>query len=122
VYLLMATHNPTGDGAAVALSIGPRNLRILRPILEMVRAGAQDDLSSLHTAAHPEIARADEHAYRVLLAALDQGRIIPAPHICRALGELAESVDAANEYERIAAEHEALADLRRQVCGVGEAS
>lgn len=118
----MASENPTGDGAAVAFSIGPARAQILRAILEMVRDGARDDLSSLLTAEHPEIARADEHAYRVLLAALDRGTIVPAPHICRALGELAESIDAANEYERVAAEHDALADLRRQVCGVGEAS
>ena len=117
----MASENPTGDGAAVALSISPARVQILRPILEMVRDGARDDLSALLTAAHPEIARADEHAYRVLLAALDHGTIVPAPHICRALGELAESIDSANEFERVAAEHDALADLRRQVCGVGEA-
>ena len=116
----MATQNPTGDGEAVALSISPGHLQVLRPILEMVRDGARDDLSTPPLAARPEVARADEHAYRVLLAALDHGRIVPAAHICRALGELAESVDAANEYERVAAEHDALADLRRQVCGVGE--
>ncbi len=118
----MATHNPTGDGETVALSISPARARILRPILEMVRDGAHDDLSTPPVAARPEVARADEHAYRVLLAALDHGRIVPAAHICRALGELAESVDAANEYERVAAEHDAFADLRRQVCGVGEGS
>lgn len=118
----MASENPTGDGEAVALSISPRNVQILRPILEMVRDGAHDDLSTPPIAARSEIARADEHAYRVLLASLDHGRIVPADHICRALGELAESIDSANEYERVAAEHEALADLRRQVCGVGEGS
>ena len=41
--------------------------------------------------------------------------------ISAALGELAESVDEANEYQRVAAEHDALVDSRRQVCGVGEA-
>jgi hypothetical protein len=118
----MANQNPTGDGAAVALEISPRKVAILRPILEMVREGAQDDFSTSPGAARPEIAREDEHAYRVLLAALEHGTVVPAPHICRALGELAESIDEANEYERVVAEHEALADLRRQVCGVGEGS
>lgn len=117
----MANQNPTGDGAAVALEISPRKAAILRPILEMVRDGAHDDFSTAPVAARAEAARADEHAYRVLLAALDRGSIVPAPHICRALGELAGSVDEANEYERVAAEHDALSDLRRQVCGVGEA-
>jgi hypothetical protein len=117
----MANQNPTGDGAAVALEISPRNVAILRPILEMVRDGAYADFSTASLAARPEVARADEHAYRVLLAALDRGAIVPAAHICRALGELAESVDEANEYERASAEHDALADLRRQVCGVGKA-
>jgi hypothetical protein len=117
----MAIENPTGDGEAVALEISPRNVQILRPILEMVRAGAHDDFSTAPVAGRPEVARADEHAYRVLLAALDHGAIVPAPHICRALGELAESVDEANEYERVVAEHDALADLRHQVCGMGEA-
>ncbi len=118
----MASENPTGGGETVALSISPGHLRVLRPILEMVRDGAHDDLSTPPVAARPEVARADEHAYRVLLAALDHGRIVPAAHICRALGELAESVDAANEYERVADEHDALAALRAQVCGVGEGS
>lgn len=117
----MASENPTGDGAAVALSISPTRAQILRPILEMVRDGAHDDLTVPPVAERPEVARADEHAYRVLLAALDHGTIVPALHICRALGELAESIDSANEFERVAAEHDALADLRRQVCGVGEA-
>jgi hypothetical protein len=92
----MASENPKGDGVAVVLSISPRNVAILRPILEMVREGAQDDFSTPPVAGRPEIARADEHAYRVLLSALDHGAIVPAPHICRALGELAESVDEAN--------------------------
>lgn len=117
----MASENPKGDGETVALQISPRNIQILRPILEMVREGARDDFSTSPVAGRPEIARADEHAYRVLLAALDQGTVVPAPHICRALGELAESVDEANEYERVVAEHDALVDLRRQVCGVGKA-
>jgi hypothetical protein len=118
----MASENPKGDGVAVVLSLSPRNIAILRPLLAMVREGAEDDFSTKPVAARPEIARADEHAYRVLLAALDHGTIVPAPHICRALGELADSVDEANEYERVVAEHDALADLRRQVCGVGESS
>ena len=117
----MASQNPTGDGAAVALEISPRKVAILRPILEMVREGAHDDLSTAPVAARPEVVRADEHAYRVLLAALDRGAIVSAPHICRALGELAESVDEANAYERVVAEHDALVDLRRQFCGVGTA-
>ena len=117
----MANQNPTGDGAAVALEISPRKVAILRPILEMVRDGAHDDFSAAPVAARPEVARADEHAYRVLLAALEHGAIVPIPHICRALGELAESIDEANEYERVLAEHDALTDLRRQVCGVGKA-
>lgn len=118
----MASENPKGDGAAVLLSISPRNVAILRPILEMVREGAEDDFSTPPVAGRPEIARADEHAYRVLLSALDHGAIVPAPHICRALGELAESIDEANEYERVVAEHDALTDLRRQVCGVRQGS
>jgi hypothetical protein len=117
----MASENPKGDGETVALAISPRNVAILRPILAMVREGARDDFSTSPVAGRPEIARADEHAYRVLLAALDRGAIVPAPHICRAFGELAESVDEANEYERVVAEHYALAELRRQVCGVGKA-
>jgi hypothetical protein len=118
----MATENPKGDGTAVALEISPRNIEILRPILAMVREGAQDDFSTAPVTAQAEILREDEHAYRVLLAALEHGTIVPAPHICRALSELADSIDEANEYELAAAEHDALADLRRQVCGVGEAS
>jgi len=116
----MASENPKGDGAAILLSISPRNVAILRPILAMVREGARDDFSTPPVAGRLEIARADEHACRVLLSALDHGAIVPAPHICRALGELAGSVEEANEYERVVAEHGALADLRRQVCGVGE--
>lgn len=62
----MASQNPTGDGAAVAPEISPRKVAILRPILEMVRDGANDDFSTPLAAGRPDLARADEHAYRVL--------------------------------------------------------
>jgi hypothetical protein len=120
--LLMARQNPTGDGAAVALSITSGQARILRPRLEMVRDGVRDDLASGKSLPREAMAREDEDAYARLLAALDGGSIIPMPHVCRALDELAEATDEGNEYERVAAEHDALAALRRQVCGVGEAA
>jgi hypothetical protein len=112
----MATQNPTGDGEAVALSISLGRARILRPILQMARDGVGEDLASDRRLSRPEIAREDEDAYGRLLAALDSGSIVPMPHVCRALGELADATDEANEYERVVAEHDALEALRQQAC------
>jgi hypothetical protein len=118
----MATQNPTGDGEAVALSISPGQVRILQPRLEMVRDGVREDLASGRPLRRPANACEDEDAYGRLLSALDTGSIVPMPHICRALRELAEATDASNEYERAVVEHDALAALRRQVCGEDRAA
>ena len=118
----MATQNPTGDGEAVALSISPRQARILRPKLEMVRDGVREDLASGRPLPRLATAREDEDAYRRLLVALDTSSIVPVSHVCRALGELADATDEANEYERSVAEHDALDALRRQVCGEDRAA
>lgn len=118
----MATQNPTGDGEAVALSISTDQARILRSKLEMAWDGVREDLDSGQSLPRPAIAREDEDAYRRLLAALDSGSIVPMPHVCRALGELADATDEANEYERVVAEHDALETLRQQACGGGRAA
>jgi hypothetical protein len=118
----MATQNPTGDGKTVAISISADQAQILRPMLEMVRDGVRDDLASGQTLPRPRTAREDEDAYGRLLAALETGSIAPMPHVCRALRELADATDETNDYERVAAEHDALATLRSQLCDASEAA
>jgi hypothetical protein len=69
----------------------------------------------------PERLRCEEVVYDQLLAALDGDAIEPSADIRRVVGEVAEWIDSANEYERVLAEHDALAAPHRQLGGaVGE--
>lgn len=114
----MATQNPTGEGPLSTLAIDPAQGRILRPLLTMVREGIQDDLSSYADALRePARLRREEEAAGCLLAAL-AGRAVEVREGMRTLvAELAESIDLANEYERVVAEHDALHVLLGQIEG-----
>lgn len=114
----MATDNPTGRGLGIAVAIPAKDRKFLRGLFEIARGGIRDDLAD-----HPEAVREparlqrEEGAYDVLLAALDSGSIVASSDVCRVLGELAETIDRENEYERVLAEHAALLGVHRQVCG-----
>jgi hypothetical protein len=114
----MAKQNPTGEGPTSTLTVDPKQRRILRPILEIVRAGIRDDLETYPgKLREPASLRREEEAAGCLLAAL-AGRSVGIREGMRTLvAELAESIDEGNEYERVVAEHEALYALLGQIEG-----
>ena len=87
-------------------------------MLAMVHAGIQDDLANYADALRePARLRREEEAAGCLLAAL-AGRAVEVREGMRTLvSELAESIDLANEYERVVAEHDALHALLGQIEG-----
>lgn len=114
----MATQNPTGEGPLSSLAIDPAQGRILRPMLAMVHAGIKEDLAN-HASVlrEPARLRREEQAAGCLLAAL-AGRAVEVRREMRTLvAELGESIDLANEYERVVAEHDALGALLGQIEG-----
>jgi hypothetical protein len=112
----MSCKNPTGRGAALDLTIGAEQARMLRPILEMVRDGVKDELAmGPGRIREPARLRHEADAYARLLAALEGGWVVPDPDLIRVLAELAESIDTANEYRRVVAEHDALHGLLAQL-------
>lgn len=116
----MADQNPTGRGAAVALNLPADQVRFLRSVFAMARDGIRDELIE-----HPDELReparvqCEEAAYGRLLTALDALVIVPDDEVRAVVGVLAQTIDASNEYERVVAEHNALASLTRHL---GDAS
>lgn len=114
----MATDNPTGRGAAVALHIPADQVRFLRGLFEDARAGILDDLKEFPgRLREPARQRHEEDAYGRLLVALEELVIVPDADVLGVLAELAQSIDAANEYSRVLAEHEALHGFLGQLTG-----
>jgi hypothetical protein len=113
----MANENPTGRGAALALTIPAGQVPFLRDLFEMARNGIRDELAEFpDQLREPARLRREETAYEALLAALDSGSIVVSDDTCRVLCELARMIDRENEYERVVVEHAALLDLRKQIC------
>jgi hypothetical protein len=82
----------------------------------MVRDGIREELTKhRERLREPERLCREERAYGRLLAALGGEPLIPDPEMAAILGELAASIDAANEYGRVVAEHDALHALLAQV-------
>jgi hypothetical protein len=114
----MANTNPTGRGAAVALSIPADQVRFLRSTFEQARAGVCEELRE-HPGS-PSRARTlgrEEAAYGRLLTALEECVIVPDDDVRVVVGDLAKMIDGSNEYERVVSEHEALHDLLGQIGG-----
>jgi hypothetical protein len=113
----MARTDPTGGGPAVALSIPPDDATFLCSVFEMARGGIRDELAE-----HPDSLRQpirlrrEEAVYDALLAALEARSVIATGDLCCVLGDLAQLIDLANEYQRVLAEHAALLGLRKQIC------
>jgi hypothetical protein len=63
----------------------------------------------------PSRLRREEAVYGRLLAALDERVIVPDRDVRAVLGDLAQIIDADNEYGRVVAEHNALYGLLGQV-------
>jgi hypothetical protein len=114
----MADENPTGRGAAVALSIPADQARFLRSTFRSAQAGIRNELREYpKQLKDPARLRREEAAYGRLLAALDELVIVPDPVVCGVVGDLAQVIDSGNEYRRVIAEHEALHCLLDQLGG-----
>jgi hypothetical protein len=112
----MADQNPTGRGSAVALKIPVDQIRFLRSVFQMARAGIQDELAKYpDQLREPTRLRREEAVYGRLLAALDELVIVPDGDVRAVLGDLTKIIDAENEYGRVVSEHEALHGLLAQI-------
>jgi hypothetical protein len=114
----MASENPKGRGAAVALKITADQVRFLRSVFRMAQDGIKDELENYPTQlGDPTRLRREEAAYGQLLTALDELVIVPDNDVRTILRDLAQTIDTANEHERVVSEHEALSGLLEQVGG-----
>jgi hypothetical protein len=116
----MADPNPMGRGAAVALQFPAGHVRFLRETFRDALDGVEDELANARQVKDPERLRREEAAYGRLLAALDELVIVPDEEVRTLLGRVAQIIDGSNEYERVAAEHEALHGLLNQIDGGAE--
>ncbi len=116
----MSYEKTMGVRDAVALQIEPSDRRFLRSVFAMARDGIRDELAAYPgQLREPQRLYREEAVYDELLAALERGSIEPSGDIRGVLDDLAATVDGANEYERVVAEHEALHGLRRQLACAG---
>ncbi|HWM54716.1 MAG TPA: hypothetical protein VNO20_04935 [Solirubrobacterales bacterium] len=112
----MANQNPTGSGHAVALTIPADQVRFLRSLFEMARDGIKDELERYpDKLREPTRLHREEAVYGRLLTALDECVIVPDSDVRAVLRDLAQIIDADNEYERVIAEHQALHGLLGQL-------
>ena len=112
----MANTDPTGSGHTFALHLDPVHVAILRETFSSCLDGLRGDLESPERLGDPERSRREADAYERLLAGLERGEIEASDAMARrAVRALAASSDAANEYERVVAEHEALHGLLRRL-------
>lgn len=118
----MASENPMGRGSAVALKITDDQACFLRSVFRMAQDGIKDELENYpKQLGDPTRLRREEAAYGRLLVALDELVIVLDDDVRTILRDLAQTIDAANEYERVVSEHEALYGLLEQVGGRGTA-
>jgi hypothetical protein len=116
----MADQNPTGDGAAVALTIPPDDLKFLRSTFAMVRDGLREELVRFpDKLLEPERLQREVATYGRLLDALDalSLSVIPDRKVCEVVAHVAQVIDQGNEYSRVVAEHAALHGLLDQLAG-----
>lgn len=114
----MADNNPTGRGVAVALRIPADHRGFLHATFEYARAGVREELSAYPPGlGAPVQLRREESAYTRLLAALEEGAIVPDPDLRAVLRDLAQIIDESNEFVRVVGEHEALHGLLGQLGG-----
>jgi hypothetical protein len=101
----------------VPVRIPTRHRDYLRETFESCRDGIEADLQHPERLADPERSQRDADAYGRLLAALDSCAIVPDADLRRVSVALLDSVDGANEYTRVVAEHRALCTLVDQLDG-----
>jgi hypothetical protein len=113
----MAGPNPTRRGAAVALQFPAGHVGFLRKTFNDALDGVRDELAHAKRPKDPGRLRREEATYGRLLAALDELVIVPDEEVREVVTTLAQVIDTSNEYERVVAEHEALANLIEQIDG-----
>jgi hypothetical protein len=113
----MASDNPTGRGAAVALDLPVDHVRFLRGVFEQARDGITDELEEFPDQLDPKRLHREHAVYGRLLTALDELVIVPDHDVRDVVGDLAGVIDRSNEYERVVSEHEALHRLLDQLKG-----
>jgi hypothetical protein len=112
----MANQNPTGDGTSVALTIAADQACFLRCLFEAAKAGVGAELNvGPAPPLSPAILHREEAVYGRLQVALESGVIAADDDLRDVISDLARTLDADNEYERIAAEHAVLWGLVDQV-------
>jgi hypothetical protein len=113
----MADLNPTGRGAAVALKLPADHVRFLRSTFEMAQDGVRDELRDFPERIDSNRLHREEVAYGRLLMGLDVLVIVPDADVRVVVGDLAQAIDAGNEYQRVVFEHEAFDELARRLSG-----
>jgi hypothetical protein len=112
----MAEKNPTGGGDPVALTVSPEQRKFLCSVFRMARAGIKDELASYpNELREPVRLRREKAIYERLLEALETGALVPEGGERSVVCDLAQVIDADNEYERVISEHEALHGLLDQL-------
>lgn len=111
----MATENPMCGDGIVALDLSDEQRGFLLGALVSCRSGQEDDLRTHPDDPNANRWRANAAAYGRLIGGIVTGWIAPDAEVRRLVGELAETNDREEEYERIAFEHDALAALRGQI-------
>lgn len=112
----MSCHNPKTTGSAVALGLPAHHVSFLRSVFTMALDGIRDELARYpERLKEPARLHREEAVYDALLAALDGCSIAVSADTRCVLCELAQMIDADNEYERVVAEHAALLSLYEQV-------
>lgn len=105
----MATDNPTDDSRLVPLDLPEAQARILRRDLANWATDLRADLRKPDRLVDPDRTRAEAGAYERLLAAVEGGAVrVPDDGAMRVLRAAGEAHDRESEYERIAAEHDAM--------------
>jgi len=108
----MSCSNPMGDGASVALNLSDKHTAILRRDLASWAADLRADLQEPERLEDPDRTRAEAAAYERLFAAVESGELrVPDAEAERVLRAAAEAHDRETDYERIAAEHDAMHGL-----------
>lgn len=109
----MADQNPTRRLRLVTLKMFPTHRRFLAKTLDDCREGLVFDLRCYRRLL-PDPAQAEREAaiYGRLVKALRcGGSVVPDDEVRRMVRELAETIDACNEYERVVSEAEAFSHL-----------
>lgn len=113
----MPCTKPTGDPGPVSIAVSRTDRTFLHSVFRMARSGIRDELRDYPASLRePVRLHREEAVYDALLAALDGGSLVVTGDLRCVLSDLAATIDRANEYERVVAEHAALLGLRKQVC------